>query len=173
MSDSTSGTPASGTPGTPGGSGTPSTAKDFAMGPADSSSVGQLAKLVTDWQKIQITSSEDLYKYGLLVRQIGLEMSMRMAMDADVIAAVLSQYKGKWYTFGVQSKIRGRLVSAHLKVGAEAMRLAGLSGPKMYASFIKHFVKPEIEARDKGKKNGKGAFTIKEAEETRGGKRAA
>lgn len=77
-------------------------------------------------------------------------------MDADVVSAILAQYKGKWYTFGVQSKVRGKLVGAHLRVGAQAAKTLGLSGIKMYASFVKHFIQPEVEAERKARE-GKGA----------------
>lgn len=132
-------------------------------GPADPLDLGNLPKLVSELQKIEFKTSEDLLKYAKLTRQIGLELHMRMAMDADVIAAILGRYKGQWYTFGVQSKVRGKLVGAHLKLGAEAVKIFGLAGIKMYSSYLKHFVKPEIEARQKGTRNKADGFTVSEA----------
>ncbi|MCX4971249.1 hypothetical protein OHA98_42380 [Streptomyces sp. NBC_00654] len=119
-----------------------------------------LAKLVMQLEKIEIRNDRDLYQYARLTRAIGLELSMRMMMDADWVSALLGQYKGKWYTFGAQSKIRAKLVGAHLRAGASAARVVGLSGVKMYASFQKHFVKPEIEAQNKKVKPKNEGFII-------------
>jgi superfamily I DNA and RNA helicase len=115
-----------------------------------------LAKLVAQLEKIEFQTDRDLYQYARILRAIGLELTMRISMDADVVAAILSQYKGKWYTFGVQSKVRAKLVGAHLRIGASAAKTMGLSGVKMYASFVKHFIQPEIEAERKARE-GKGA----------------
>jgi hypothetical protein len=115
-----------------------------------------LAQLIAQLEKIEFKTDRDLYNYARILRAIGLELNMRVGMDADVVAAILSQYKGKWYTFGVQSKIRGKLVGAHLRTGAAAAKVLGLSGVKMYASFVRHFIQPEIEAERKARE-GKGA----------------
>ncbi|MEV7940871.1 hypothetical protein AB0O82_32680 [Kitasatospora sp. NPDC088264] len=138
--------------------------------PASPTDIGNLPQLVTEITKIEFKTSEDLMRYAKLTRQIGLELYMRMSMDADVIAAILGRYKGRWFTFGVQSKVRGKLVGAHLKLGAEAVKIFGLAGIKMYSSYIKHFVKPEIEAKAKGERNKADGFTITE---TNGKGRAA
>ncbi len=132
-------------------------------GPASPIDLNNMPKLVAELCKIEFKTSEDLLRYAKLTRQIGLELHMRMAMDADVIAAILGRYKGRWFTFGVQSKVRGKLVGAHLKLGAEAVKIFGLAGIKMYSSYIKHFVKPEIEAKAKGERNKADGFTISEA----------
>ncbi|MFE3995177.1 hypothetical protein ACFXPW_26280 [Streptomyces goshikiensis] len=115
-----------------------------------------LSELIKQLEKIEFTSDRDLYQYARILRAIGLELHMRIGMDADMVGAILSQYKGKWWTFGAQSKIRAKLVSAHLKGGASAAKVLGLSGVKMYASFVKHFIQPEIEAERKARE-GKGA----------------
>ncbi|MFF4227441.1 hypothetical protein [Streptomyces abikoensis] len=122
-----------------------------------------LAKLFAALEKIEFKTDRDLYNYARILRAIGLELNMRVAMDADVVSAILSQYKGKWYTFGVQSKVRGKLVGAHLRAGAAAAKVLGLSGVKMYASFVRHFIQPEIEAEKKareGKGKTKPGFSI-------------
>ncbi|MFE9341301.1 hypothetical protein [Streptomyces sp. NPDC007063] len=106
-------------------------------------------------EKLEFRTDRDLYEYARILRAIGLELNMRVAMDADVVAAILSQYKGKWYTFGMQSKVRGKLVGAHLRVGASAAKTVGLAGVKMYAAFVRHFIQPEIEAEKKARE-GKG-----------------
>ena len=139
---------------------------------ADGGSVSgstNLAKLFAQLEKIEFQTDRDLYNYARCLRAIGLELSMRVAMDADMVSAILSQYKGKWFTFGIQSKIRGKLVGAHLRSGAGAARVLGLSGVKMYASFVKHFIQPEIEAEKKARegKGSKPGFSI--GDKPRGG----
>jgi superfamily I DNA and RNA helicase len=122
-----------------------------------------LTQLVQQLEKIEFKTDRDLYQYARILRALGLELHMRVAMDADVIGAILAQYKGKWWTFGAQSKIRSKLVAAHLKGGASAAKVLGLSGVKMYASFVKHFIQPEIEAERKareGKGKKKPGFSI-------------
>lgn len=130
---------------------------------ADMKVGSDLVKLIQQLEKIEFRTDRDLYNYARILRQIGMELYMRVGMDADMIAAILSQYKGKWYTFGVQSKLRAKLVGAHLKGGASAAKVLGLSGVKMYASFVKHFIKPEQEAEAearKGKGSKKPGFSI-------------
>lgn len=122
-----------------------------------------LIKLIQQLDKIEFRTDRDLYNYARILRAIGMELYMRVGMDADMISAILSQYKGKWYTFGLQSKIRGKLVGAHLKGGASAAKVLGLSGVKMYASFVRHFIQPEKEAEAearKGKSGKKPGFSI-------------
>ncbi|MFF7199169.1 hypothetical protein ACIOC1_34170 [Streptomyces sp. NPDC088197] len=127
---------------------------------SDSDSDGEklasnLAQLVQQLEKIEFRTDRDLYQYARILRAIGLELHMRVAMDADMVSAILAQYKGKWFTFGVQSKVRSKLVGAHLKTGASAAKVLGLSGIKMYASFVKHFIQPELDAEKKARE-GKG-----------------
>ncbi|MFG2600713.1 hypothetical protein [Streptomyces sp. NPDC048462] len=121
-----------------------------------------LSQLIQQLEKIEFATDRDLYQYARILRAIGLELHMRIGMDADMVGAILSQYKGKWWTFGAQSKIRSKLVSAHLKGGASAAKVLGLSGVKMYASFVKHFIQPEIEAERKARegKGSKPGFSI-------------
>lgn len=127
------------------------------MSDSDDEKVGSnLAQLVKQLENVEFKTDRDLYRYARILRAIGLELHMRVGMDADMVSAILSQYKGKWFTFGLQSKIRGKLVGAHLKGGASAAKVLGLSGVKMYASFVKHFIQPEIEAEKKARE-GKGA----------------
>ncbi|MFF3177949.1 hypothetical protein ACFVQ0_35620 [Streptomyces sp. NPDC057900] len=121
-----------------------------------------LSQLIQQLEKIEFATDRDLYQYARILRAIGLELHMRIGMDADMVGAILSQYRGKWWTFGAQSKIRSKLVSAHLKGGASAAKVLGLSGVKMYASFVKHFIQPEIEAERKARegKGSKPGFSI-------------
>lgn len=122
---------------------------------ADEKIGSDLVKLIQQLEKIEFRTDRDLYRYARILRAIGLELYMRVGMDADMVTAILGQYKGKWYTFGLQSKLRAKLVGAHLRGGASAAKVLGLSGVKMYASFVKHFIKPEQEAEAEARK-GKG-----------------
>ncbi|MFB7258098.1 MULTISPECIES: hypothetical protein [Streptomyces] len=131
---------------------------------SDGDGVGSnLGQLIKQLDAIEFKTDRDLYNYAKILRAIGFELFLRVGMDADMISAILSQYKGKWYTFGLQSKIRAKLVSGHLMAGAMAAKVLGLSGVKMYASFVKHFIKPEQEAEAearKGKGKSKPGFSI-------------
>lgn len=130
---------------------------------SSSENPSNLAAMFSKLEKIEFKTDRDLYEYARVLRAIGLELSMRVAMDADFVSAILSQYKGKWYTFGLESKARGKLVGAHLRVGAMAARTLGLAGVKMYAAFVRHFIQPEIEAEKKareGKGGKKPGFSI-------------
>ncbi|MCX5278177.1 MULTISPECIES: hypothetical protein [Streptomyces] len=146
-------------------------------GGGDGGPVGSnLTQLIRQLERIEFKTDRDLYRYAQILRQLGMELHMRIGMDADVIGAILGQYKGKWWTFGAQSKIRSKLVSAHLKGGASAAKVMGLSGVKMYASFMKHFVQPEIEAERKareGKNKSKPGFSIGDKPQGGSGGRAA
>ncbi|MGW2331668.1 hypothetical protein ACWC5C_38790 [Streptomyces sp. NPDC001700] len=124
-------------------------------GDGDEKLGSNLAQLIKQLEKIEFRTDRDLYQYARILRAIGLELHMRVGMDADMVSAILSQYKGKWWTFGAQSKIRGKLVGAQLRAGASAAKVLGLSGVKMYASFVRHFIQPEIEAEKKARE-GKG-----------------
>lgn len=125
---------------------------------SSSGSGSNLVRLIHQLERIEFTTDRDLFLYAKVLRAIGLELHMRIGMDADVVAAVLSQYKGKWYTFGLESKARGKLVGAHLRAGSAAAKIVGLAGVKMYAAFVRHFVKPETEAAERAKRNqGRGA----------------
>jgi hypothetical protein len=131
---------------------------------SDGEKVGSnLGQLIKQLDAIEFKTDRDLYNYAKILRSIGFELYMRIGMDADMVSAILSQYKGKWYTFGVQSKIRAKLVSGHLRAGSTAAKVLGLSGVKMYASFVKHFIRPEQEAEAearKGKGKSKPGFSI-------------
>ncbi|MEU9108904.1 MULTISPECIES: hypothetical protein [Streptomyces] len=131
---------------------------------SDGDKVGSnLGQLIKQLDAIEFKTDRDLHNYAKILRAIGFELYTRLAFDADMISAILSQYKGKWYTFGVQSKIRAKLVSGHLRAGSTAAKVLGLAGVKMYASFVKHFIKPEQEAEAearKGKGKSKPGFSI-------------
>ncbi|RMI39747.1 hypothetical protein [Streptomyces triticirhizae] len=132
----------------------------------------ELMQLVTQLESMEIRTDRDLYRYARLLRAIGIEMSLRISMDADWLAALLSQYRGRWYTFGAEARIRGRLVAGHLKQGGKAAEVLGMAGVKAYAAFQRHFVKPEIEAQQKGRRSQHAGFTITQAEEKKEGGRA-
>ncbi|MGC9479710.1 hypothetical protein ACP4I1_37070 [Streptomyces sp. WG4] len=112
-------------------------------------------------ERIEIRSDKDILAMAKAINHLGRELHLILGMRAEEINGVLSTYKGKWYTFGASSRVKARLVSAHLKVSAEAAKALGVGALKMAHAFDRHFVKPEQEARDK--RNGKKArptFTI-------------
>ncbi|MEJ1202866.1 MULTISPECIES: hypothetical protein [unclassified Streptomyces] len=112
-------------------------------------------------ERIEIRSDKDIYAMAKAINHLGRELHLILGMRAEEINGVLSQYKGHWYTFGAASRVKARLVSAHLKVSAEAAKALGVGALKMAHAFDRHFVKPEQEA--KAKRSGKKArptFTI-------------
>ncbi|MFD4291554.1 hypothetical protein ACFWRD_33775 [Streptomyces sindenensis] len=113
-------------------------------------------------ERIEIRSDKDILALATAINHLGRELHLILGMRAEEINGVLSTYKGKWYTFGASSRVKARLVSAHLKVSAEAAKALGVGALKMAHAFDRHFVKPEQEA--KARRNGKQAprkqFTI-------------
>ncbi|MFG3399164.1 hypothetical protein [Streptomyces parvus] len=113
-------------------------------------------------ERIEIRSDKDILALAKAINHLGRELHLILGMRAEEINGVLSTYKGKWYTFGASSRVKARLVSAHLKVSAEAAKALGVGALKMAHAFDRHFVKPEQEA--KARRNGKQAprkqFTI-------------
>ncbi|MGW3503025.1 hypothetical protein ACWDMY_20330 [Streptomyces globisporus] len=130
-----------------------------AAGPDDRHQGDRLIHLV---ERIEIRSDKDILALGKAINHLGRELHLILGMRAEEINGVLSTYKGKWYTFGASSRVKARLVSAHLKVSAEAAKALGVGALKMAHAFDRHFVKPEQEA--KARRNGKSAprkqFTI-------------
>ena len=110
-----------------------------------------LIKLVQAFEDIEFRSNEDISKYSRITRAIGAEMYLRMSFHASELEARLGKYKGKWYHFGVSSRVRARLVAARLRIGAEGFKAAGVAGVKMHAAFEKHFVAPERAAKSKAR----------------------
>ncbi|MFI7329649.1 hypothetical protein ACIBQ3_34050 [Streptomyces rubiginosohelvolus] len=113
-------------------------------------------------ERIEIRSDKDILALAKAINHLGRELHLILGMRAEEINGVLSTYKGKWYTFGASSRVKARLVSAHLKVSGEAAKALGVGALKMAHAFNRHFVKPEQEA--KARRNGKPAqrkqFTI-------------
>lgn len=113
-------------------------------------------------ERIDFRSDKDILAMAKAINHLGRELHLILGMRAEEINGVLSTYKGKWYTFGASSRVKARLVSAHLKVSAEAAKALGVGALKMAHAFDRHFVKPEQEA--KARRNGKQAprktFTI-------------
>ncbi|MFF7161577.1 hypothetical protein ACFZBP_09325 [Streptomyces sp. NPDC008086] len=129
-------------------------------GAADRHQGDRLIHLV---ERIELRSDKDILALGKAINHLGRELYLILGMRAEEVNGVLSTYKGKWYTFGAQSRIKARLVSAHLKVSAEAAKALGVGALKMAHAFDRHFVKPEQEAKQR--RNGKTArptFTIGE-----------
>lgn len=121
-------------------------------GPADRHQGDALIHAI---ERIEFKSDKDILALAKAINHLGRELHLILGMRAEEINGVLSTYKGKWYTFGTGSRVKARLVSAHLKVSAEAAKALGVGALKMAHSFDRHFVKPEQEARRKA--NGKTA----------------
>lgn len=112
-------------------------------------------------EKIEIRSDKDILAMAKAINHLGRELHLILGMRAEEINGVLSTYKGKWYTFGAGSRVKARLVSAHLKVSAEAAKALGVGALKMAHAFDRHFVKPEQEAKQRAKgKPARKTFTI-------------
>ncbi|MFD3572168.1 hypothetical protein [Streptomyces sp. NPDC058667] len=113
-------------------------------------------------ERIEIRSDRDILALAKAINHLGRELHLILGMRAEEINGVLSTYKGKWYTFGASSRVKARLVSAHLKVSAEAAKALGVGALKMASAFDRHFVKPEAEAKRarSGKTAPKKTFTI-------------
>jgi hypothetical protein len=119
--------------------------------------------MIATIERIEFKSEKDILALAKAVNRLGRELHFILGMRAEEIQAVLSTYKGKWYTFGASSRVKARLVAMHLKVSAEAAKALGVGALKMAYAFDRHFVKPEQEA--KKRRNGQKArreFTIGE-----------
>lgn len=119
-------------------------------------------RLIAAVERIEFTSEKDIYALAKAINHLGRELHLILGMRAEELNGVLSTYKGKWYHFGAASRVKARLVSAHLKVSAEAAKALGVGALKMAHSFDRHFVKPEQEAKAKAgqKKTARKTFTI-------------
>lgn len=121
-------------------------------------------RLIYAVEKIEIRNDKDILALARAINHLGRELHLILGMRAEEINGVLSTYKGAWYTFGASSRVKARLVSAHLKVSAEAAKALGVGALKMAHAFDRHFVKPEQEAKQQ--RNGKKqrpTFTIGDA----------
>ncbi|MGY4973474.1 hypothetical protein ACWGCC_30405 [Streptomyces nigrescens] len=120
-------------------------------------------RLIYQVERIEFRSEKDILALAKAINHLGRELHLILGMRAEELTGVLSQYRGKWYTFGASSRVKARLVSAHLKVSAEAAKALGVGALKMAHAFDRHFVKPEQEAKQQrtGKK-ARPTFTIGE-----------
>ncbi|MEV7595592.1 hypothetical protein AB0O42_35540 [Streptomyces sp. NPDC089922] len=116
-------------------------------GPGSGSDRHQGDRLIYAVERIQISNNRDIVALAKAINYLGRELHLILGMRAEELNGVLSTYKGKWYTFGASSRVKARLVSAHLKVSAEAAKALGVGALKMAAAFDRHFVQPEREAR--------------------------
>ncbi|WP_185993064.1 hypothetical protein [Streptomyces sp. 130] len=118
-------------------------------------------RLIYAIERIEFRSDRDILALAKAINHLGRELHLILGMRAEELNGVLSTYKGKWYTFGASSRVKARLVSAHLKVSAEAAKALGVGSLKMAHAFNRHFVQPEREARQKrnGTRPGR-SFTI-------------
>ncbi|MCX4581341.1 hypothetical protein OHB41_51275 [Streptomyces sp. NBC_01571] len=139
-----------------GGGGTP------ANGSGSSGDFHQGDRLIYAVERIEIRNSKDILALAKAINHLGRELHLILGMRAEEINGVLSTYKGKWYTFGASSRVKARLVSAHLKVSAEAAKALGVGALKMAHAMNRHFIKPEQEARARrnGNKPKSREFTV-------------
>ncbi|TLS45981.1 hypothetical protein FE633_12610 [Streptomyces montanus] len=120
-------------------------------------------RLIYAIERIEFRNDKDILALAKAINHLGRELYLILGMRAEELNGLLSQYKGKWYTFGAQSRIKARLVSAHLKVSAEAAKALGVGALKMAHAFDRHFVKPEQEAKQKRSgRHARPTFTIGE-----------
>ncbi|MGI5341885.1 hypothetical protein ACQEVS_33010 [Streptomyces sp. CA-181903] len=111
-------------------------------------------QLIHQIERIEFRGTSDIQALARAINHLGRELHLILGMRAEELNGVLSTYRGKWYTFGASSKVRARLVSAHLKVSAEAAKALGVGALKMAHAYNRHFVQPEQEAR---RQRGQGA----------------
>ncbi|MGW9242567.1 hypothetical protein ACWGRL_28155 [[Kitasatospora] papulosa] len=121
-------------------------------------------RLIYAVERIEFKDEKDVLALAKAINHLGRELHLILGMRAEELNGVLSTYKGKWYMFGAGSKVKARLVSAHLKVSAEAAKALGVGALKMAHAFDRHFIKPELEAKQRaqGKKSSRPSFTIGE-----------
>ncbi len=118
-------------------------------------------RLVRAVERIELRSDKDIVALARAINHLGRELHLILGMRAVELQGVLSQYKGRWYTIGAASRVRARLVAAHLKVSAEAAKALGVGALKMAHAFQRHFVQPEQEAKRKAnQKPTRKSFTI-------------
>ncbi|EST17896.1 hypothetical protein [Streptomyces niveus] len=106
-------------------------------------------RLIYAIERIELRSDRDILALARAINHLGRELHLILGMRAEEVNGVLSTYKGKWYTFGASSRIKARLVSAHLKVSGEAAKALGVGALKMAHAFNRHFVVPEREAKQR------------------------
>ncbi|WP_329039920.1 hypothetical protein OIE71_34780 (plasmid) [Streptomyces sp. NBC_01725] len=106
-------------------------------------------RLIYMVERIELRNDRDILALAKAINHLGRELHLILGMRAEEVNGVLSTYKGKWYFFGASSKIKARLVSAHLKVSAEAAKALGVGSLKMAHAFNRHFVVPEREAKQR------------------------
>ncbi|MER7901341.1 hypothetical protein ABTX62_36150 [Streptomyces sp. NPDC096046] len=106
-------------------------------------------RLIYAVERIEIKGSKDILALAKAINHLGRELHLILGMRAEEINGVLSTHKGKWYTFGASSRVKARLVSAHLKVSAEAAKALGVGALKMAHAFNRHFIVPEREAKQR------------------------
>ncbi|MEV7282906.1 hypothetical protein [Streptomyces sp. NPDC093111] len=118
-----------------------------ADGAGSSGAFHQGDRLIYAVERIEIRSDRDILALAKAINRLGRELHLILGMRAEEVQGVLSTYKGRWYTFGTGSRVRARLVAAHLRVSAEAAKALGVGALKMAHAFDRHFVKPEQEAK--------------------------
>jgi hypothetical protein len=94
--------------------------------------------------EVEFRNNNDLADYCRKLRTILRRLSQEVAFAADELQAVLGTVPGTRGAMGIDSRLRAKLVAAHLRIAAELLRIAVGSVAKCHASFLKHFA-PELE----------------------------
>lgn len=84
-------------------------------------------------------STSQLRTYCMNGRNLLRPLHNELAISAEELQAVLSQFRGSPYALGVDSRVRAKLVSAHLRHAADAVAVASGSLIKTFQSFTKNY----------------------------------
>lgn len=107
----------------------------------------------------EFTNNKAIREYCERVRKATHILGLELAMAAAELEAALSQIPGQTGYLGVDSKVRARLVSRHLKSASDAMRSCAAAATRTHGSFRKHF---EMELNQAGRKAPKPKFAFVE-----------
>lgn len=99
---------------------------------------------VTDLQAIELTSTSGLQKYVEAARTLALAFGSELDFAAAELAAALARTKGNPWLLGLDAKVAGRIVAAHLARAAELQRGAAAEAIKAWRVFTQRFA-PAIE----------------------------
>lgn len=100
--------------------------------------------------QVEFKDNNDLHAYTLRLRKILRILSQEAAFAADELQARLATVPGAKAALGIDSRIRARIVAAHLRVASDLLRIAAGQTAKCYAAFLKHYA-PELDEVHKGK----------------------
>jgi hypothetical protein len=93
----------------------------------------------------EFTDNLAIRDYCNRLRLVSHHLGVEVAIAAAELQAALGQIPGNQFALGLDSRVRARLVAAHLHRAAEAQTAAAAAAVRAYASFRKHF-QPELAA---------------------------